>query len=285
MKNNKRYGIQEFQVDFGTEAKVLKAIFEANHSYICSCGGRYVPLKGRRQYQCSKCRFQIAPTAGTIFHKSDTALTSWFFAIFLFANAKSGYSAKQLQRDLNVTYKTAWRMLNLVRSALPQGTELLKGDVEVDETYLGGKGHSGPKKRKEMLAKKTQVIGAVERDGKIRTQIVNDTKSYSIMRFLEANVKGTATLYTDTKEAYKWAGYKHESVNHSKREFARGKAYVNTLEGFWSHVKRSINGTHKVISKKHLPSYLDAFVWHWNNRSNDRERFSFLLGALLPASQ
>src|SRR3989344_7410883 len=109
--NKNKYGIRSLNKQFPNDDAVLDFIFEARHSDKCSCGGTYKRKAGRRQYQCSKCRYQIAPTAGTIFHKSDTPLTLWFHAIMVFSNAKSGISAKTMERDLEVTYKTAWRML------------------------------------------------------------------------------------------------------------------------------------------------------------------------------
>jgi transposase len=278
----KRYGVLEFNQDFGTEKKCLKLIFETLHSYQCSCGGHYSPLKGRRQYQCSKCRFQIAPTAGTIFHKSETPLTLWFFTIFLFANAKSGYSAKKLERDINVTYKTAWRMLTMIRKALPQSYELLKGDVEMDEGFFGGK------VRRIDIKNKPVIIAAVERGGKLRAKVTPDAKARSIYRFLADNINVEKTrLITDASRVYHDAGYKHvhHVINHSK-EYVRGDVHINRIEGFWAHVKRSINGTHKVVSKKYLQSYLDGFVFHYNTRRNDRTRFSSLLDELLwPAKE
>lgn len=138
-----KYGLASLRKDFGTEDKCLDFIFRARHTSECSCGGTYNRLKGRKQYQCSKCRFQIAPLAGTIFHKTDTPLSLWFHAIMVFSNAKSGMSGKALERDLEVTYKTAWRMLKLIREALDQGKDKLKGDVEIDAGFFGGKGDGG----------------------------------------------------------------------------------------------------------------------------------------------
>jgi transposase len=286
VKNNK-YGLLQFRNDFATEGQCLKVIFDANHSYKCSCGGQYAPLKGRRQYQCSKCRFQIAPTAGTIFHKSDTPLTLWFLAIFYFSTAKSGLSAKQLQRLLGVTYKTAWRMLKLIREALPQDTDMLDGIVETDQAYIGGRYRSGEnnKDQGKAIAAKSIVLGAVERGGRMRAKVDNTgATAFGVHRFLKENVSPTATLMTDKSPNYRKAGYVRFAVNHSKKQYVLGRNHVNTLETFWSHVKRSITGTHKVVSKKHLQGYLDGFVFHYNNRHNDSERFSSLLDALMHAS-
>src|SRR3990167_10414720 len=157
MKREQRYGIKSLNKDFPTEQKCLEFIFEAQHS---------------------KCRFQIAPTAYTLFHKSDTPLTLWFKAILTFSNAKSGISAKEMERQLEVTYKTAWRILHLIRKALEQDGKL-SGDVEMDSAFFGGRFKSGKDnaKQKEAIAAKTVVMGAVQRGGKARLLIVPDNKA------------------------------------------------------------------------------------------------------------
>lgn len=117
MKNS-RYGIVSLRKQFPNDEACLEFIFDTLHSRKCPCGGRYKRILGRRQFQCSRCRFQVAPTAGTIFHKSDTQLVLWFHAILAFLNAKGGISAKQLERDLEISYKCAWRILSLIREIL-----------------------------------------------------------------------------------------------------------------------------------------------------------------------
>lgn len=126
MKRINKYGLAQLRKDFPNDQKCLQFAFDALHSRECSCGGVYAPVKGRKQFYCSKCRFQIAPLSGTIFHKSDTPLTLWWHALWVFSNAKSGVSAKEMERQLAVTYKTAWRMLSLIRKALKQDGKLLQ---------------------------------------------------------------------------------------------------------------------------------------------------------------
>lgn len=286
-QNNDKYGVKSLKRDFPTDEVCLSFIFDALHSRQCSCGGNYKPIKGRRQFQCSKCRFQIAPTAGTIFHKSDTPLTLWFHALLVFSNAKSGVSAKELQRQLEVTYKCAWRMLKLIRQSLTQKGTKLAGKVEMDETYIGGRFPSGRynEQQREAIAAKTPVIGAVERKGRARVQMATNLKAWTLGQFLAENVelKGTELL-TDESNRYRRVtrGYDRHKIKHGKQEYVRGDVHTNTVEGLWSHIKRSITGTHKAVSKKHLQSYLNGFVFHWNNRHSDSQRFSALLGALLP---
>lgn len=283
---NKKYGIVQLKRDFPNEEACLDLIFDALHSRKCSCGGNYSRLQGRRQFQCSKCRYQIAPTAGTIFHKSDTPLTLWFYAIFIFSTAKSGISAKEMERQLGVTYKCAWRILSNIRKALPQGESKLSGDVEMDEAYFGGKGNAGRDNENlsQVMANKSVVIGAIERGGNMKAEVVPNAKAKTIGNFLWKNVAQENTrLMTDSSNRYGMVamGYDRHAVDHHREEYVRGDVHINHVEAFWSHVKRSIKGTHKVISRKYLQSYLDGFVWHYNNRHSDSERFSSLLGALL----
>ena len=284
MKNTK-YGLGQFKKDFGTDDKCLKYLFESLHSSKCSCGGTYSRIKGRKQYQCSKCRFQIAPTAGTVFHKSDTPLSLWFYAIFVFANAKSGISGKELERQLGTTYKTAWRMLKFIREALKQENSRLSGDVEMDAAYFGGRKNAGRDNVNlgKVLKEKTTAIGAVERKGKLRVKTSKNIQALSLGKFIEENIDPKSRLLTDKSNRYEKVarGYDRHAVNHSKGEFLRRDVHINTIESFWSHVKRSMKGTHKVISKKHLQSYLDGFVFHYNNRHNDKKRFFALLDAVV----
>ena len=287
-KRENRYGIKSLEKDFTTDEDCLEFIFDAQHNRKCSCGGSYSLKAGRRQFQCSKCRFQIAPTAYTLFHKSDTPLTLWFKAILTFSNAKSGISAKEMERQLEVTYKTAWRILHLIRKALEQDGKL-SGDVEMDSAFFGGRFKSGKDnaRQKEAIAAKTVVMGAVQRGGKARLLIVPDNKAKTHGDFLNEMIdpQGTRLLTDKTNRLDKVAvGFNRHSVDHGRGEYVRGDVHANTIEGFWSHIKRSITGTHKVVSKKYLQEYLNAFVFHRNNRYSDKERFWALLGILITPS-
>ena len=284
MKSNK-YGLSSLRKQFPNDDACLEFIFNALHTKECSCGGVYKRKEGRRQWQCSQCRNQIAPTAGTIFHKSNTPLTLWFHAVMVFSNAKSGISAKTIQRDLEVTYKTAWRILHLIRKALKQQGKL-SGDVEMDTAYFGGRFRSGKDnaRQKEAMKAKSVVMGAVERTGNARLTIVPDAKAVTHGTFLKDTVEqqGTRLITDKTKVLDNVAfGYDRHTLNHRMHEYLRGDVHVNTIEAFWSHIKRSITGTHKVVSKKYLQEYLDGFVFLRNNRHSDSERFALLLGTLL----
>ena len=285
MKRKDKYSIRDLKRDFPNEEACLDIIFDTLHTRECSCGGSYSRIPKRKQYQCSQCRFQIAPMAGTIFEKSTTPLDLWFHALFIFSNAKSGISAKELERQLGVTYKTAWRMLKLIRESLVQPKKPLSGDVEADEAFFGGRGNGGRynKNASRTMEAKVKVLGAVSRKGGIRAQTVQTVSGSSTQRFIEANVKKGSRLFTDGSNRFTRVDndYERITVDHSRKEWVRGNAHTNAIEGFWSHVKRSTKGTHKVISKKYFQSYLDAFVFHYNNRHSDRVRFASLLGAVI----
>lgn len=289
MAKETKYSIRNLKKDFPNEETCLSFIFDTLHSRKCSCGGEYKQIKGRKQFQCGKCRYQIAPASNTIFHKSDTPLSLWFHAIWVFSNAKSGISAKEMERQLGVTYKCAWRILSLIRKALKQSDEPLDNVVETDVAYIGGRKDAGKNNvnLSEAMKAKSVVLVALERGGKIKAKVSPNATANEIEDFLKQGVKKGAVLLSDSAQGFKRLDkdYRHFSVNHSKGEYVRYKTHVNTVENFFGHIKRSIKGTYKVISRQHLQSYLDSFVFHYNNRHNDNLRFSSLMGALLQVSR
>lgn len=288
MAKEAKYSLRDLQKDFPDDDTCLDFIFNALHSKECSCGGRYRKLKRRRQYQCSQCRYQIAPTANTIFHKSCTPLTLWFHAIWVFSNAKSGISAAEIERQTGVTQKSAWRIMKQIRKALKQDEVKLTGDIEIDSAYIGGKGRINKKKNvtlSHIMAKKIYINVAIERDGRMKAEVTPTLSSACMEDFIRRNIepKG-ATLFTDCSSVYKRTDktYDRKSVNHSIR-YAENGVHVNRVERFFSHLKTSVRGTYKSLSKHHFQSYLDAFVFHYNNRDNDRRRFEVLLDTLVHA--
>ena len=294
MTRGQKYGTPSLNRDFPNDRACLECIFNMLHSRECSCGGTYSLMKDgskpTKKFQCSKCRFKISPTAGTIFHEAKTPLSLWFHSILVFSNAKSGISAKQIQRDLEVTYKCAYRVLHHIRKSLKQDDVKLRGDVEIDTGYFGGKGYAGKDNEylSRVMARKSVVIIAVERGGRARAEIVPDSTSNTMTAFIKRNIQPkTTSVLTDGSKAYLKSDKTHDrySVDRHKGEYVRGDMHINTAETFLSHLKRSIRGTYKVISKQHLQSYLDGFVFHYNNRHNDKERFSLLIQKLLSSSR
>lgn len=278
-----KYGLGRLREEFPNDEFCLNYIFETLHYRRCRCGGRYKNIINRTQFQCSRCRKQISPLAGTLLQKTTTSLTLWFFAFFIFSNAKSGISAKELERQLGVTYKCAWRMLSLIRKAIaPIG--MLQGTVEIDTAFLGGRHYGGKdnKARSAAMLKKAVVAIAVERGGRMRAKILRSAGSTDMTDFIDRNIKKENTvLVTDNSSVYLRSDKEYDRyfVNH-KTEFVNGPTHINTCESVISHIKRSLSGTQKVVSRRHLQSYLDTFAFHYDNRHDDRLRFEELVTRL-----
>jgi transposase len=284
--------LRQFQDRFPTEDSCLDHLFQVRFGTDFDCPGcnrpaRYTRIKARRSYQCQWCAHQVYPTAGTPFDRTRTSLRDWFYVMFLFTTTRNGVAAKRVERELGVTYKTAWRMCHQVRKYMgavdgcaPLGGK--GGVVEIDETIFGGavKGKgSGPQ-----LENKTIILGMVERDGDLITQIVPNVRRGSIVPHVIANVRRGAVVHTDSAFCYDnlWRhGFKHSAVNHNAGEYVTpAGTHVQTIEGFWAQLKRGINGTHIHVSQKHLPKYLGEFEYRWNMRQVphlmlDRLMFSF----------
>lgn len=272
-----RYTLPDFQAQFPTHQACLAYLLD--HRIGPCCGFWYQP-PGRKCFVCTRCHRSVSPTAGTIFHKSSTPLVSWFYALYLFSKSKHGVSAAELQRHLGTTYKTSWRMAKLIRSLMAESGRL-HGVVELDETYYGGRHYGG--KRGLGAANKTPVFGMVERGGRVLTKVVRKVKKHTILPIIKRTIAKDALVITDHLRLYRnlpKIGYAHECVDHSDYEYVRGEVHTNTIEGFWSQLKRSIRGTHVAVSKKHLQSYVDSFAWTYNRRHDPSRSFYDLLERL-----
>jgi len=252
---------------FDPLSKVYKC---KDNKYFCKNTGKYFNVK-----------------TYTLYDSSKVPLTKWFLAIYLATSHKKGISSHQLARDLDVTQKTAWFMLQRIRKCFEMDCdECLDNDVEADETYIGGENSNRHKDKKvkgsqgRSTKDKTPVFGMVERDGKLVAKVVKNTGSKILTAEIIKAVKKTATIITD-----EWTGYcnikkhfEHLFVNHGKGEYVFGDAYTNTLEGFWSLLKRGILGIYHSLSKKHLQLYIDEFVFRYNTRENSTcDRFNLFL--------
>jgi transposase-like protein len=235
------------------------------------CGEHSISrIAKRKQFECNSCRYQFSVTAGTVFHDSHLPLWKWFLAIYLIGESKKGISAKQLQRTLGVSYKTAWYLGHRIRSAMEEDSPVpLRGIVEVDETWGGGfkRDHGqGP------WANKTMVLGAVERGGDVRLKIDKRRDRKTLRGFVENTVDDSAgAIYTDANPAYgdlSDEDTRHATVDHRSEEWVRAQVHTNTIEGVWSLLKRSIVGSYHQLSAKHLPAYLDEIAFRFNNREN-----------------
>lgn len=268
--------IKEFEAKYPTEEACLEEIFQNRYGTLKSCPNceketKFHRLVERKCYSCQFCGYQLHPLAGTIFHKSKTLLKDWFYAIFLFSNSKNGVSAKELQRQLAVTYKTAWRMAKQIRKLMKQDEGQLGGTgktVEADETLIGGTVDRLGKGRH--LENKTIVFGAVERKGEVKATVITDVKSSTVMPVVRSMVKIGTDLITDELYGYRKAyqfGFKHSAINHRKKQYVRGNVHTNTIEGFWSQLKRSLNGTYHSVSPKYLQTYVDEFAYRYSKRT------------------
>lgn len=246
----------------------------------CAKTGNFSRVTKQPVYQCSWCGFHIHPMAGTPFERTRTPLQKWFYAMYLFTTTRHGVPAKELQRQLGVTYKTAWRMGHEIRKYMAQvdGDDGLSGHVEIDETYIGGRDRNVGRPTKD--SKKVAVLGMVQRGGAVITEVVPDTKRATVMPHIKTHVAAGSEISTDQNNIYKplnKSDYKHESVNHKKEEWVRGNVHTNTIEGFWARIKLSIRGTHIHVSRKHLAKYLGEFEYRYNMRANPALMFDRLL--------
>lgn len=243
-------------------------------------------LKDGKTYRCSsaKCRKNFTVTVGTVFENSKVKLSTWMAAVYLLSGHKKGISSLQLGRDLGITQKTAWFVLHRVRLIMTDPTTVpLKNIVEVDETYVGGKFanmNRGRRKKLQELEKdnKIAVMGLLERDGKARLTVIGKNTFKDVVR---QNVDTEAVLITDTHLSYKGLDSEfkaHLSVNHSEMEFRKGLAYTNSVEGFFSCLKRSIFGIYHQVSPKHLQRYCIETSYRYNTRKiTDKDRFNMTL--------
>ena len=245
-------------------------------------------LKGKtRRWKCASCRQQFSVRVGTIFEDSKISLRKWFFAVYLATAHKKGISSHQLARDLNITQKTAWFMLQRIRTAFaPEDNVQLGNVVEIDETFVGGKEHNKHKSKRTPNSQgrstktKTPVLGILQRDGKIFAIPVENTQRKTILPIIESKVEAGARVYTDEWHPYKALGsnYEHSFVQHGADQYVDGEVHTNSIESFWALFKRGILGIYHQTSKKHLHLYVDEFTFRFNNRKmSEGSRFDVLL--------
>lgn len=267
-----KYTIKNFNKQYPDDTACLNEVFKNRYEGETKCPKCSKPfhfhrVTNRKCFACQYCGHQLHPLANTIFHKSETPLKMWFYAIFLFSNSKNGVSAKELERQLGVTYKTAWRMAKQIRSLMNEAESPLSGHFEVDETYVGGVRQG---KRGRGAEGKTPVLGIVQRKGKMRAKVVSDVQANTVLPVIFDHVEEGAEISTDEGTNFnqlKEFGYTHTTVKHSAEEYVNGSTHVNTIEGFWGQLKRSINGSYHWVSPKYLQLYVDEFAFRYCYRS------------------
>jgi transposase len=284
-KEMRKYTLRDFDTEFPNDDACLEWI--KNHRYpdgitcpVCQKVTKHHKIKSRPCYKCDNCGHEIYPTAGTIFHKSATPLRDWFQAIYQMASTRCGISAKQIQRESGVTYKTAWRMFRQIRTLFEQGFPKFTGEVEADETYIGGKRRG---KRGRGAEGKSKVIGIVQREGKVTASVIPDVKRHTILPYMVKQVDRDAVLYTDEFPSYDTMsrlGFTHLRVRHHDREYARGRIHTNSIEGFWSLVKRGISGVYHSVGPHYLQSYINEYAFRYNHRKDAEPMFKLFMNQI-----
>lgn len=289
-----KYTIQDFTAEFPNDDACLFHIFAARWPegiIVCEskkCGGkerRHHRVSGRTAFACDYCGAHVYPLAGTIFEKTTTPLKLWFYAMYLMGSTRCGISAKQIQRETGVTYKTAWRMFKQIRTLMSEDISLEGSSVEMDETYVGGADknkHLG--KRRSGVGRsagtKATVFGMVERKGRVVARVTPDAKAKTVLPIVAERVLPSAMVYTDDFPIYDGLsrmGYTHNRIQHSVKVYVMGDVHTQTIEGFWSLLKRGISGVYHSVSAKYLQEYCNEYAYRYNHRNDLQPMFTSLL--------
>ncbi len=296
------YTLMQFMREWPDDATCLESLWRTRHSpdgetaYCPKCEvertfKRYECATRRQSWTCTGCGHHIHPTAETIFEKSSTSLHLWFYAMYLMTSTRCGISAKQLERDLGVKYRTAWRVFNKIRNQLmADDGALLTGEVEVDETLLGGKMRNSERRKREALGwdkkrydneKKTMVFAAVERGGRVRARAIPNSSGPTLRKIVSETVAAGSILYTDEWTGYTTLGdtYTHRTIRHRDRVYAIGSTHTQTIEGFFGGVKNAIRGVYHGVSTQWLQGYLNEYAWRYERRGDRNTMFRDLVDA------
>src|SRR6202453_2226964 len=290
-----RYSMRDFNIEFPDDSACLEYVKESRWPDgvvmcpKCRVERKHYRVGNRTAYACDHCGNHRYPLAGTIFEKSSTPLKTWFYTIYLMGSTRCGISAKQVQRETGVTYKTAWRMFKQIRSLLSEGDMQLEGPtVEVDETYMGGVRKYGRGRPMRGDKKKTPVVAIVQRKGKVLATIAPDASEKTLSAIIRKHVAPQSMIYTD-----EWAGYqripylrddegkpldyRHRHIAHSKGQYVYKDIHTNSVEGLWSLIKRGIGGVYHFVSPKYFQTYLDEYCFRYNRRDKGNLQFKSIL--------
>lgn len=288
-----RYSMRDFNNEFPHDAACLEYIKEQRwadglaHCGKCGKTTKHHHVGNRTAYACQSCGQHIYPLAGTVFEKSTTSLKTWFYAMYLMGSTRCGISAKQIQRETGVTYKTAWRMFRLIRSLLSEeGLQLEGSPIEMDEMYHGGKRRRlGGQGRPSYGSHKVAVVGLAERStparmGRVVARVAPDARKKTLHGIAREFILPKSTVFTDDYVSYdglEMQGYAHKRIRHSQKVYVSGDIHTNTIEGFWSTVKRGIGGVYHNVSAKYLQTYLDEYCFRYNRRDSGNLLFRAIL--------
>jgi transposase len=294
----RRFTINDFNELFFDNDVCLEWLMEQRHPNgighctYCKVDRKHHRIGSKKAWACDYCGTYISPMAGTIFEKSRTPLRLWFYAMYLMSATRCGISAKQIQRECGVTYKTAWRMFKQIRTLMSEDIRLEGPTVEVDEAFLGGalKNKHRNKLKQGTHKDKQPVFGMVERGGRVIARVVPDVKEKTILPIMAERILPKSTVFSDCYTSYDNVsgmsqGYEHQRINHSAKIYVMGEVHTNTIEGFWSLLKRGISGVYHNVSEKYLQTYCDEYSFRYNRRAAGEPMFTSLLSQVVAKAE
>jgi transposase len=283
---NLRYTMADFNAEFPNDDACLEYVKEQRwpngvaDCSKCAVERKHYRVSGRTAYACDHCGNHIYPLAGTVFEKSTTSLKTWFYAMYLMGSTRCGISAKQIQRETGVTYKTAWRMFKQIRQLLGEDLQLEGSTVEMDETF-----HGGTRRTHFWRENKVPIVGMVERStpkriGRVVARVAPDVKKQTLRKIAKEYILEKSTVFTDEHVGYDglhYCGYAHKRIRHTAKVYVSGDVHANTIEGSWSTVKRGIGGVYHNVSAKYLQTYLNEYTFRYNRRDKGNLLFKLIL--------
>lgn len=297
--------IAQFRERFPDDDSCLQEVFRLRFGHLnecpaCSAVFSYKRVTSiskknkerRKSFQCASCSHQLYPLVGTIYEKSRTPLTYWFYSIYLYTATRNGVAAKELERQLGVTYKTAFRMAHKIRQLMAMNrNNLFDGVIQIDELYTGGAlgNKHGSKANWRRIKEgpdynKKKILGIIENDRTVRTEMFNEATDRQIIPLILKNVMKGSIIVTDGHRMYndlESLGYVHIQVKHSENKWLKDGFHTNSIEGFWSQLERIIKGTHIKVSKKYMQKYADEACFRYSYRKRPTEMFDILLEKLV----
>jgi transposase-like protein len=286
-----KYTFQQFQSEYPDDDACLDKVMEMRYGGTeiecphCHRPSKFHKISKRRAYACQHCGEHVYPCVGTIFEKSRTPLNKWFFAMYLMTSTRHGVAARELERQLGVTYKCAWRMAHQLRELMEKADDPrpLARHVEVDDAYIGGKPRTPAKHKTGRGTDKAVVIGLVERGGRVKARALPYLRTGIAENIIQTNVAAGARIDTDELNVYGVLadkGFDHQTIKHGAGEYVRGDVHTNSIEGYWSRLKNSIRGTHVHVSKKYLGKYVAEFSYRYNMRKTPAIMFDRMVSSL-----